>query len=63
MYLVIEWEIVMIIEDPNHANTDKTFAFKLPEFNIDSFPFIAVCGQESLSILNVKNKIQRPLIN
>ena len=55
MYLVIEWETVIIIEDPNHANTDKTFAFTLPEFNINSFPFIAVCGQESLSILNVNN--------
>ena len=55
MYLVIEWETVIIIEDLNHANTDKTFAFTLPEFNIDNFPFIAVCGQESLSILNVNN--------
>ena len=55
MFLVIEWETVIEIEDPNFANTDKTFAFELPGFNIDSFPFLAVCGQESLSILNVNN--------
>ena len=44
MYLVIDWKSVILIEDPNEANTFKTHIFPLPEFNADTFPFIVVCG-------------------
>ena len=63
MYLVNEWENVKLIEDPNYANSYKTYAFPIPDFNVESFPFLAVCGSENLSIFNVKNLIHKPLIN
>ena len=44
MYLVTDWENVKIIEDPNRANSYKTCAFPMPDFSIESFPFLAVCG-------------------
>ena len=53
MYLVIEWETIILIEDPNEANSSKTYAFPLPGFD-EEFPFLAVCGEANLSILNVK---------
>ena len=53
MYLVSEWENVKIIEDPNYANSYKTYVFPIPGFNVETFPFLAVCGSENLSIFNV----------
>ena len=44
MYLVFDWKTVIQIEDSNSANTFKTHMFPLPDFNVDTFPFIAVCG-------------------
>ena len=45
MYLVIDWKTVITIKDPNNANTYKTHMFPLPDFNMDNFPFIAICGE------------------
>ena len=45
MYLVIDWKTIITIEDPNKTNTFKTHMFPLPNFNVDNFPFIAVCGE------------------
>ena len=62
MYLVIDWKTVITIEDPNDANVFKTHMFPLPNFNVDNFAFIAVCGEQNLSILNIKTRIHKPLI-
>ena len=61
MYLVLDWETIILIEDPNAANTMKSHAFLLPGFSKE-FPFIAVCGEANLSILNVETCIHKPLI-
>ena len=45
MYLVVNWCVVKCIFDPITANVYKTYAFTLPGFNEESFPFIAVCGK------------------
>ena len=45
MYLVNDWQTVIKIEDSNEANVFKTHMFPLPNFNVDNFPFIAVCGE------------------
>ena len=63
MYLVHDWTNVILITDPNPLNTDKNFAFPIPEFDEESNPFIAVCGNACLSLLNVKNHMFQPLIN
>ena len=54
MFLVENWEKVIFIPDPISANTFKTFAFPVPDFNEESNPFIVVLGLASLNILNVK---------
>ena len=44
MYLVDDWDTVILIPDPNSANTLKTFAFPIPDFDDDTNPFIVVLG-------------------
>ena len=61
MYLVVDWCVVKCIFDPITANTYKTYAFLLPGFNEESFPFIAVCGQYHISILNIATLEHKPL--
>ena len=63
MYLVLNWETVILITDPNDENTMKFFSFPIPEFDEETNPFIAVCGEASLSLLNVKTRQHKPLIN
>ena len=50
-----------LIEDPNEANVNKTHIFPLPGYS-DKFPFLAVCGEDNLSILNVNTCVHKPLI-
>ena len=54
MLLIDDWVNVKCIQDPNSTNTLKTFAFKVSNFDEETLPFIAVCGESNLSILNVK---------
>ena len=63
MYLVFDWETVKFIAEPNLANTFKTYAFPIPEFNEKTNPFIVVLGEASLNILNVNSCQHKPLIN
>ena len=44
MYLVDDWDTVRLVQDPNTANTLKTFAFSIPDFDEDSNPFIVLLG-------------------
>ena len=63
MYVVLNWETVKFIAEPNAANIKKTYAFPVPEFNEENNPFIVVLGSASLNILNVKTLQYKPLIN
>ena len=54
IYLVDDWLIVRKIDDRNKDNKFKTFAFLVPKFDIEKRPFIVVCGDKNLSIVNVK---------
>ena len=54
MLLIDDWENVKCIQDSNCANITKTFAFLVPNFDEENFPFIAICGKSNLSLLNVK---------
>jgi len=53
---------VKLITESNPANTFKTFAFPVPDFDEELNPFIVVLGWASLSILNVKTREHQPLI-
>ena len=63
MFIVINWQTVRIVTDPNQSNTSKTYSFLLPGFNEKTFPFVAVCGKMHLSILNLNSLCHKPLIN
>ena len=63
MCLVINWETVKVIADPNSANTFKTFAFPVQDFDEETNPFIVVLGNASMNILNVKTCQHKPLID
>ena len=63
MYVALNWDAVKLIIDPNTANTFKTYAFLVPDFDEEANPFIAVLGKASLNIVNVKNLQNKPLIN
>ena len=63
MYVVLDWDVVKLITEPNSANTFKTYAFPVPDFDEETNPFIAVLGKASLNIVNVKTCQHKPLIN
>ena len=63
MYLVKDWEVVILIEETNVSNTFKYFAFPIPNFDEETFPFIVILGRESLSFLNVKTTQKKTFIN
>ena len=55
IFLFDNWASIKCIHDPNSSNIDKTFAFVVPSFDAENFPFIAVCGKSNLSLVNVKD--------
>ena len=63
MYLVLDWNTVILIEETNPSNSFKYYNFTVPDFNEESNPFIVVLGMASLNILNVKTCQHKPLIN
>ena len=63
MYLVLNWDTVKFIVEPNPVNTFKSYAFPVPDFDEETNPFIVVLGEASLNILNVKTYQHKPLIN
>ena len=63
MFLIDDWVNVRCIHDPNSSNNAKNFAFLLPNFDVDAFPFIAVCGKANLSLFNVRDSTFQTLID
>ena len=62
MYLIVNWVWIQKIENPDLENPLMTYAFMLPNFNTTDFPFIAVCGAECLSLVNVVNRTVKPFV-
>ena len=62
IYLIINWRWIYEIQNPSMANSFMTYAFVLPNFNDVDFPFIAVCGDQSLSLVNVEQKSVKPFV-
>ena len=63
MYVIIDWSTVKFISEPNSANIYKNYAFFMPEFDETLFPFIAICGKQHISILNINTLEHKPLIS
>ena len=62
MYVVQDFSTVMLINDPNTSNIFKTDCFVLPQFDETAFPFIVVCGEQHISILNIATLEHKPLV-
>ena len=62
MYLVEDWCVVKCIADPKATNI-KTYALPMPGFDEKSFPFIVVCGECHISILDITTLEHKPLTN
>ena len=62
MYLIIDWVWIHKIENPDMVNPKMTYAFTLPNFNTVDFPFIAVCGEQCLSLVNLENRTVKPFV-
>ena len=63
MFLIGNWVNVKCIHDPNSSNTEKNFSFLFPNFGVEAFPFIAVCGEANLSLFNVRDSTFQTLID
>ena len=53
MFVVKEWSTVRVIPDPNKFSINNNYTFLMPGFDAKSFPFVIVCGKNSIRILNV----------
>ena len=53
MFIVKEWSAVRVIPDPNKFSINNNYAFLMPGFDATTFPFVIVCGKNSIRILNV----------
>ena len=62
LYRVKDWQSVEVILDPDSANF-KYYVSPLPGFDEKRFPFFALCGQQNISILNIKTLEQKPIVN
>jgi hypothetical protein len=60
-YIVKDWQAVNVIHSQVHANYNF-FVMPLPGFDEETYPFLALCGEKQISIINVKTCIQKPLI-
>ena len=62
MFLLDNWATIRCIKDPDSTNTQQ-FAFIVPYFDEEKFPFIAVCGLKNLSLFNVRECTCEILMN
>ena len=61
--LVLEnWSVVKKISDASSGNVQKCWQALLPGFNLESFPFVVVAGDETINLVNVKEHTLQPLI-
>ena len=61
-YIVKDWQAVSVIPNPESANFNF-FALPMPGFDEQAFPFLALCGQKNINILNINTYVHKPLIN
>ena len=61
-YIVEEWETVRVIFNTESKNFNF-FIVPMPGFDEQVFPFLALCGEQNITILNVNTHVKKPLIN
>ena len=53
LLLIEDWEMKRRIVDPRPGNTSKLWIAPLPDFDVESFPFMTACGDNSLNMINI----------
>ena len=54
LLLIVDWRLYSYISDEHKGNHYKTWFAPLPDFNVETFPFIVVSGRESFNLVNLK---------
>ena len=62
MLVIDDWKITAVIHDSNTINSEKYWISKLPDFDIEEFPFLIVSGRESFNLINIVRATCQPLI-
>ena len=62
LLVIIDWEVTAYIHDQQTGNHYKTWFAPLPDFDVDTFPFLVVSGRESFNLINLKEKYMQKLI-
>ena len=62
LLVVHNWKPVKLIQKNSHGNIYKNFFMTLPDFDEQTFPFIACSGFEHISLVNVKDLIMQVFI-
>ena len=52
--IVKNWNVIHEIADPNPLNTGKHSMLALPDFNVESLPFLVCSGARTINMINVK---------
>ena len=55
-FVVEYWSKVKVIFSQETANF-QYHVLSMPGFDVESFPFFALCGEKNISILNVKTHV------
>ena len=62
LLLAANGHITKRIEDPDEGNGQKFWFSPLPEFDVETFPFVISSGLETFKIVNVKTGYMQDLI-
>ena len=62
MLIVKNWNKIHTIADPNPLNTGKNSILCLPNFHVETFPFLVSSGTHSFNLINVKEGSTEELI-
>ena len=60
--LIHDWKVVKIIDEILAGNGNKDWVKTLPNFDIDTYPFMLVTGKTTISLLNLKTGKLEPII-
>ena len=62
LLLLDNWQVTGYITDSQKGNLYKTWIAPLPDFDLDTFPFLVVSGRESFNLVNLKVRQMQILV-
>ena len=62
MLVIHNWDVVHNIVESNPGNNTKNWFFTMPQFNIETFPFVITTGIETSTLVNVRDGTSQVLM-